>query len=1838
MKRRTQGSSPVRAIGALSAIAALTMTGMVAVPALAAPGDGTLTVEVNRDFSGDGLYEPAFDPGQEGIDVTLTDGTTTVGPLTTNADGQVAFDLSTLAGSKFRVDVSIPATAPDYLEFAPASASGAADAFRSATTFVDGTTQTIHVGVWNPNTYVTRNPKIAIAQQKQRGTSPDFRSLMVTDWDNRGPLASSFNDNTTGIDQVASQAETGSVFGLAWDYRTDSLFSAAYAKAYTVYGPGGSGAIYRTDASAGGVTGNTVHWATIPNAGSSVHQNIAGRDDAFFLAAGSEGLGGLALSDDGATLYTVNLNDKTLYSLNTGDSSPATAAPVAVITDPGCVGGEWRPFAVTQRDGEVYVGGICDASASLARADLSVHILRLDGSSFTEIYSHGLDFIRGNETYPDPVPNYTDPEVGLHWNPWRTAWDADLIAYNAAGSRQYGMPLLTSFAFENDGSIVLSLRDRKVDAIVAQGYGPDGVSPTANHQSFGDINKVCLTDGVYEWEGSGACPNNATPANSGQPADRVEFFPGDRMYLPIHTETSLGAVLISPREPDLINTSMNPTNLVATNGLGFFDREAGTGPGNDWENNGLLIAGNNFSNFGKGSGLGGVSLLASPAPIQIGNYVWFDQDHDGEQDADEASIAGVTVKIYAADGTTLLGTTTTNENGEYYFGGEGGLALEPGVDYVIEFDLATADTSTLPGSPTTSDLSYTKVQEPGAGSTHDSNPTPQANPLIGRTTVTAPDHAGGVDHTIDAGVYYTLPGIDIVKFDGRQTPPTNPVDGPDAPDGAYAGPTTGSWDPAVDADTEAAAVEYPLTDGSTGAQPVHMIVTNTGNVALSDVTVKDTTLQGPAITGLTCDFSPLGGPATGVTWAGPLAAGASFVCSGSLAMGPEQVHEDVASVQGQPLDVDGAPSGEVIGDEDQYWATTPADTRVPGIDIVKFDGRQLPPLNPVDGPDAVDGAYGGPTTGDWSAVADADTQADAVQYPITDGSTGAQPVHMIVTNTGEVPLGDVSVADLTLQGTTLTGLSCDFSALGGPASGTTWSGPFAAGDSFSCVATLTMGASEVHNDIASVTGQPLDFEGEPTGEPVGDEDGYWAETPADERAPAIDIVKFDGRQTAPANPVDGPDVVDGTYSGPTPGDWDGAVDADTQADAVQYPLTDGVTGPQPVGMIVTNTGNMSIVDVAVSDLTLDGPALTGITCDFSPLGGPASATTWDGAFLAGDSFSCTGTLAMGASAVHNDIASVSGQPVGTTGEPFGPTVGDEDAYWAETPADERAPAIDIVKFDGRQTAPANPVDGPDAIDGASGGPTAGDWDAAVDADTQADAVEYPLTAGTSGPQPVSMIITNTGNVSLADVAVADLTLQGSALTGVSCDFSPLGGPATGTSWSGPFLAGDSFSCTGTLTMGASEVHNDIASVTGQPIDGNGEPFGSTVGDEDGYWATTPADTRVPSIDIVKFDGRQSAPENPVDGPDAVDGEYGGPTTGDWDAAIDADTQEDAVQYPIADSTTGPQPVGFIVTNTGQLALTGVSVSDLTKLGSDVTGLTCDFSPLGGPATGTSWDGPFQPGDSFSCSATLTMGAAEVHNDIASVSGQPVGNDGEPVGPPVGDEDGYWAETPQSPSPSLEITKRQAETGDEADTAADAIDAAAGEAVQVEMPVTNTGNTPLTEVVVSDHTDDGPAMTEFACEFPDGTTVSAVDGAVRWAATFTDPATASWQPGVTFTCTGVVTLGADETHADTVTVTAVTPDGATLTDDNPFHVKTPPVEPTPTPTATPTSTPTATPTTPAPTTSAPSTPVPTISVATPGVPNLPSTGAAISTGVIAFGTLLLGLGLVVMLARRRSTQR
>ena len=118
-------------------------------------------------------------------------------------------------------------------------------------------------------------------------------------------------------------------------------------------------------------------------------------------------------------------------------------------------------------------------------------------------------------------------------------------------------------------------------------------------------------------------------------------------------------------------------------------------------------------------------VIATPAPVSLGDFVWEDRNADGIQDAGESGVAGVTVHLFDISGN-LIDSTVTDASGLYLFS-----ELVPG-DYAVEFEALAGFTF----SP----------QDQGADDTVDSD----ADPTTGRTgiiTVTG----GESDRTFDAG-------------------------------------------------------------------------------------------------------------------------------------------------------------------------------------------------------------------------------------------------------------------------------------------------------------------------------------------------------------------------------------------------------------------------------------------------------------------------------------------------------------------------------------------------------------------------------------------------------------------------------------------------------------------------------------------------------------------------------------------------------------------------------------------------------------------------------------------------------------------------------------------------------------------------------------------------------------------------------------------------------------------------------------------------------------------------------------------------------------------------------
>lgn len=152
------------------------------------------------------------------------------------------------------------------------------------------------------------------------------------------------------------------------------------------------------------------------------------------------------------------------------------------------------------------------------------------------------------------------------------------------------------------------------------------------------------------------------------------------------------------------------------------DSDADPGTGNTIQY--TLIAGE--KNMTIDCGLYGTG--ASSTVGALGDYVWFDIDKDGVQDANENGVYGITVTLYNNSGTAIASTTTDN-TGYYLF-----TNLAPS-NYSVGF-------SNIPNGY------QLTAQDQGGDDTKDSD----ANPGTGRTAQVAVS-GGATVTTLDAGIF-----------------------------------------------------------------------------------------------------------------------------------------------------------------------------------------------------------------------------------------------------------------------------------------------------------------------------------------------------------------------------------------------------------------------------------------------------------------------------------------------------------------------------------------------------------------------------------------------------------------------------------------------------------------------------------------------------------------------------------------------------------------------------------------------------------------------------------------------------------------------------------------------------------------------------------------------------------------------------------------------------------------------------------------------------------------------------------------------------------------------------
>jgi trimeric autotransporter adhesin len=377
--------------------------------------------------------------------------------------------------------------------------------------------------------------------------------------------------NDPNATYLARIPQVGTVWATTYDKYRKALYSAAFVRRHMGMGPGGLGAIYKTDLTTNATT-TLVDVTTLGvNLGSIADNATRGlgaktaqsADAQGFTAVGKVGMGGMDISEDGNSLYFMNLFQKKLHVLNL--SSLSQSAEVA-IPDPGCENGSTRPWAVKIYKGYAYVGVVCDASTSKSAGDLRAYVYRMNLTTNVFDTNPVFDFPL---TYPKGFAFWvTTSHTG--WYPWSDDWK-DVFFTNGFApwvGVMHPVPILTDIAFDTNGSIVLGIGDRTGFQTGFQNWSPEGSGSYSNVLG-GDILRGYYQNGSYVLENNAkAGPAVGSGVNNGQGPGFGEFYSDNQVTDGIyaHAETAMGGLAIRPGSGETIYTAVDPLDNVLNAG------------------------------------------------------------------------------------------------------------------------------------------------------------------------------------------------------------------------------------------------------------------------------------------------------------------------------------------------------------------------------------------------------------------------------------------------------------------------------------------------------------------------------------------------------------------------------------------------------------------------------------------------------------------------------------------------------------------------------------------------------------------------------------------------------------------------------------------------------------------------------------------------------------------------------------------------------------------------------------------------------------------------------------------------------------------------------------------------------------------------------------------------------------------------------------------------------------------------------------------------------------------------------------------------------------------------
>ncbi|MBL7787278.1 MAG: hypothetical protein JNM36_15335, partial [Chitinophagales bacterium] len=564
--------------------------------------------------------------------------------------------------------------------------------------FVTAPTNNINLGINRPYEYCENNPTLALGGftplshtgvnasnpsvltiPNTAGSTTYLANTSCVGWGTPCPTAF----DLPGPNTAALFSQIGGVYGLAWQAKTKTLFAGAYVKMLSDLGPQGTGAIYRIDMSNpsspvvlngtpntangpidlnlifGANTFGTNPFSPYPDFNlESARQQVG---DAVYNTAFAD----IDVSEDGTKLYALSFADRKLYIIPI-DGSPINASTITAVAIPvmsGETASSVRATAIGQKDGLVYImtqGHFVLDPAFSFDPNYTVNESNARYQYFGALRQQPFalyTFNPQNNTFSSsPIlsfDNYTGPETG-------TGVDNEWLEYDGY--------MVMDIIFDADGSIVFG--GRKIIHDVKG--GTMGVR----------LLKACTDgSGTYQLEDNSSCGGNTTAGTD------LFYFEVDAADNGVRD--AMGGLAQIPGSPYLIETAYDVYRVYSA-GVRWLDNTDGTHTkGVETLPDTAPTASFTGIDFGNKTGvLGDIEVLASPAPLEIGNRVWTDTNGDGIQEAGEAGIDGITVLLF--EGSTQVGTTTTANGGQWYFNNSNVTAeLKPNTAYTIRVQSAS---------------------------------------------------------------------------------------------------------------------------------------------------------------------------------------------------------------------------------------------------------------------------------------------------------------------------------------------------------------------------------------------------------------------------------------------------------------------------------------------------------------------------------------------------------------------------------------------------------------------------------------------------------------------------------------------------------------------------------------------------------------------------------------------------------------------------------------------------------------------------------------------------------------------------------------------------------------------------------------------------------------------------------------------------------------------------------------------------------------------------------------------------------------------------------------------